>query len=290
MKPHTTFKALLAVVFWGASFVATKVALSEISPVAVVVLRFAIGLAVILAVLAWRHQVAAPRHDDVAWLALLGAIGITVHQMLQANGLVTTTATNSGWLVALIPIFTAVLARLVVREPFGTVKIAGLALATMGALVVIGRGSLSANLVRRATLGDLLMLASAVNWALFTALSKRMIGRYASALLIAHIMAFGWLFTLPLLAVGSNAARLLPSSAGGWLSVGFLGFFCSGLAYVFWYDALAEAEAAAVASFIYVEPIVTVVLAAALIGETITWPVVCGGATILCGVWMVNRR
>src|SRR5512144_1578727 len=112
MKPQTAIKALLAVIFWGASFVATKVALSEISPVAVVVLRFAIGLAVILAALAWRHQVAAPRHGDVAWLALLGAIGITAHQMLQANGLVTTTATNSGWLVVLIPIFTAVLARL----------------------------------------------------------------------------------------------------------------------------------------------------------------------------------
>ena len=169
-----------------------------------------------------------------------------------------------------------------------------------------------------ATAGDLLMLASAFNWALFTALSKRLIGRYGSAsdrsrsceprgdraaapnvrtgakagpaLLIAHIMAFGWLFTLPLLALGSNAARLLPITPAGWASMLFLGFFCSGFAYVFWYDALAETDAAAVASFIYIEPIVTAVLAAVLIREMITWPIVAGGLTILCGVWMVNRK
>ncbi len=289
MTARTIIKALLAVVFWGASFVATKVALAEISPVAVIVLRFGIGLAVIFGVLAWRHQVAAPRREDVAWLALLGAIGITVHQMLQANGLVTTTATNSGWLIALIPIFTALLARVVVREPFGIVKVAGLVVATAGALLVIGRGSLSTGLFANATIGDVLMLVSAFNWALFTALSKRMIGRYPPGLLIAHIMAFGWLFTLPLLAVGANARHVLPVSPGAWLSIAFLGVLCSGRAYVFWYDALAQTDAAAVASFIYLEPIVTVALAAALIGEAITWPVVAGGATILWGVAMVNR-
>jgi drug/metabolite transporter (DMT)-like permease len=69
----------------------------------------------------------------------------------------------------------------------------------------------------------------------------------------------------------------------------FLGIACSGLAYIFWYDALAEAGAAQVASFLYIEPIVTVVVATLLIGEAATWSTLAGGATILLGVWLVNR-
>jgi drug/metabolite transporter (DMT)-like permease len=289
MTVKTTIKALLSVLFWGASFVATKAALAEISPLAVIVLRFAIGLAVIVAVLARRRQLALPKSEDLGWLALLGAIGITFHQMLQANGLVTTTATNSAWIVALIPIFTAILARVLVGEPFGLLKTTGLGLATIGTLLVIGRGSLTPRLFRVATIGDGLVLVSAANWALFTALSKRLIGRYTPGVMIAYITAFGWLLMLPLLAWNGGWPRVLPFSAAGWASVLFLGVFCSGLAYVYWYDALAETDASALTAFIYLEPIVTLILAAALIGEAITWPVVLGGGTILCGVWLVNR-
>lgn len=289
MKPKTAIEAFLAVALWGASFVATKVALAEITPLAVVVMRFALGLVTIGIVLAIRRQLHLPRRSDVAWLALLGLNGITVHQLLQANGLVTTTATNSGWLVALIPIFTAVLAWLVVGEAFGTSKIAGLAVAAAGTLVIIGRGAISAQLLRNATTGDLLMLASAVNWALFTALSKRVMGRYPPGLLIAFIMAFGWLLMLPLTALQGGLATAWRMSPAAWTGVVFLGIFCSGLAYVFWYDALAETDAAALSSFIYLEPLVTVVLAALIIGEAITWPVVAGGGTIMLGVWLVNH-
>ena len=63
---------------------------------------------------------------------------------------------------------------------------------------------------------------------------------------------------------------MLGLSVEGWISIIFLGLACSGLAYVFWYDALLEAGASQVASFLYLEPIVTVVVAATRIGERVT--------------------
>jgi drug/metabolite transporter (DMT)-like permease len=290
MTLKTGIEAFLAVAFWGASFVATKIALAEVTPLTVVALRFALGLATIAVVLAFRHQVRAPEPRDLGWLVLLGLNGITVHQLLQANGLVTTTATNSAWIVALIPIFTAILARLVVHERFGPLKVLGLAMATLGTLVIVGRGAVFTGVFRNATPGDLLLLLSAVNWALFTALSKRVMEHYPPGLLIAFIMAFGWLMTLPLAAAEGEWQHAAGMSPSAWASIAFLGVFCSGLAYVFWYDALAETDASALASFIYIEPLVTSFLAATLIGEAITWPVVVGGSTILLGVWLVNRR
>jgi len=73
-------------------------------------------------------------------------------------------------------------------------------------------------------------------------------------------------------------------SLAGWSGVLFLGLSCSGVAYIFWYDALAVAGASQVAAFLYLEPIVTVIVAASLIGEAVTWATLVGGATILIGV------
>jgi len=64
---------------------------------------------------------------------------------------------------------------------------------------------------------------------------------------------------------------------------------CSGAAYIFWYDALNMAGASQVAAFLYIEPFVTLIVAARLIHEQITWAALVGGAIILLGVWLVNR-
>jgi len=289
MRPVTILKVLAAIALWGGSFVATKIALRELSPLAIIAARFGLGLAFLLALLAWRRQTRLADRGDLAWLALLGVIGVTVHQLLQSVGLLTTTATNSGWMIALIPVFTAVLARLMLGEPFGRHKVLGLAAASAGALVVAARGFDLRGLVANPAPGDGLMLLSAANMALFTTWSKRVIGRYPPAVTMTHVLAFGWLASLPLAAVDLGWQALPSLTAGGWWSLVFLGVGCSGVAYAFWYDALAETDASALASFQYIQPIVTLAVANRVLGEPVTPAVVAGGAAILAGVWLVNR-
>ncbi len=93
-------KALFAVVVWGASFVAAKIALQEIQPVTLIALRFGMGVVVILLLLQRAHAFQWLPARDILFLALLGLISITIHQALQANGLLFTSATNMAWLVA----------------------------------------------------------------------------------------------------------------------------------------------------------------------------------------------
>ena len=292
MKPRTAIKSFLAISFWGASFVATKVLVQQISPLAVIVLRFALGWSVLMLVCLKRRQIVWIKGRDLFGLALLGLNGITVHQLLQANGLVTTSATNSGWIVALTPIFAALLAWLLAHESFGARKVIGLCIASVGALLVISRGNLTgglSGLLRVATVGDALMLLSSPNWALFTVLSKKMMGKYPPALMMTYVMGLGWMMVLPLFAAQRGWTQIPGLSVEGWASVLFLGLACSGLAYVFWYDALQETGASQVASFLYLEPLVTVVVAATWIGERVTWATLIGGGVILLGVWLVNR-
>ena len=105
-----------------------------------------------------------------------------------------------------------------------------------------------------------------------------------------YVMAAGWLFSTVTLVSGPGLASLTRLTLTGWLAVGFLGVFASGLAYIFWYDALQAMPASQLGAFLYLEPLVTLIVAAALLQEVIGWASLAGGGIILLGVWLVNRQ
>lgn len=285
-------EAAFAVLFWGASFIATKIALRDISPITLVWLRFAIGVSVLGAAVLLRKQI--PRFDlkTLGYLAMLGFLGITFHQLLQSNGLVTSQATTSAWIVASSPVFIAILGWLLLRESLGWTRVAGIAHAGFGVLLVVTDGNLeSLSLGTFGRPGDILILISAVNWAVFSILSRRELERYAATPMMFVVMGSGWLFTwLPFLFTGPGLIEIVRLTANGWSAVGFLGIFCTGLAYIFWYDALKQIPASQVGAFLYLEPLVTVVVAAIVLQERFLFATAIGGAIILVGVWLVNRR
>ncbi len=283
-------KALAAALFWGVSFVATKSALRELHPLTIIVLRFGMGVLILFLAVWQAHLLKPVGRRDLLLLAILGAIGVALHQGLQVTGLELTSASSMAWLVALNPVFTASLAWMFLSEVFGPFKVLGLAIAFVGAIVVVTKGTLSPDTLHLpSTTGDLLALASALNWAVFSVASKPLLKRLPPKLTMAYVMLIGWLMVLPFWGAGQGWSEIGHLSATGWVAIGFLGVFCSGLAYIFWYDALAEIDASQVAAFIYIEPLVTVVVAAIVLSEAFTFATFLGGLTILVGVYLVNR-
>jgi len=282
--------ALIAVTFWGISFVATKAALREVPPVTLVTVRFALGVLFLLAVLAFRRIPLLPSREDWPFLAMMGFVGVFVHQMLQAYGLRLTTAVNTGWLIGLIPIWSALLAVFLLREKFGLTKLSGLLLGFAGAALVVTRGFISPDVLGLpSTRGDLLILASTVNWAVYTILGHATIRKLGATRATAGAMLFGWLMLLPLFIARSGWREIPDLSAAGWGAILFLGIGCSGLGYLFWYGALEKIEASRVAAFLYIEPLVTLVAAVILLGERVTPTVVIGGLLVLAGVLLMQR-
>lgn len=214
---------ILTVVLWGASFVALKVLLQELGPAALTAVRFAIGIAVLAAVSAARRQLQLPRARDLPMLALLGFLGITLHQWLQATGLQTASATVTSWIVATIPVFVALLGWLVLRERLGWWRVAGITLAAVGVTVVVSDGDLPGLLAgTTGAPGNILIAVSAVNWAVFTILSKRFMERPGSprpVTMMLCVMGFGWAFSLAWLGVAGGGQAILHLSSGGWLSL-----------------------------------------------------------------------
>jgi drug/metabolite transporter (DMT)-like permease len=283
-------KALFSVTVWGASFVATKVALVEAAPITVVWLRFAIGVVILGLAVKLRGQFSLPQGKDWGYFALLGFLGITFHQWLQSTGLVTAQATTTGWIVASTPIFMALLGFIVLKESLRWEQVLGIVLATFGVLLVVTKGNLSALARGRfGTPGDILILISAVNWAVFSALSRSGLKRLPATHMMFYIMTFGWLFSSVLFFATPNLKPISHISWNSWLALVFLGVFCSGIAYIFWYDALQALPVAQTGAFLYIEPIVTVIVAAIILSERLLFATLLGGIIILIGVWLVNR-
>ena len=283
-------KATFAVTVWGASFIATKVALRDVSPVTVVWLRFGIGVLILGAAVAVRRQFALLSAGQQATFALLGFLGVTFHQWLQSTGLVTSQASTTGWIVASTPIFIVLLGWLLLKERLTMANGMGIFLAAAGVLLVVSEGNLALLASGRLSApGDVLILLSAPNWAIFSVLSRRGLRNHPAARMMLYVMAYGWLFSSLLFFARSNLAEIGQLSAPGWLGIAFLGIFCSGLAYIFWYDALQEIPAAQVGAFLYLEPLVAVLVAALVLQEAFYWASLLGGAAILSGVWLANR-
>lgn len=289
-------EAGFAATVWGASFIATKVALQDVSPVTIVWLRFAMGVMVLGLAVTLRKQFALPKRSEWGYFALLGFLGITFHQWLQSNALKTSQAGTTAWIVATTPVFMALLGWLVLKERLAGIKVAGILLAFFGVLLVVSDGCLDCAQQALLTFGkfgapgDKLILLSSVNWAVFSALSRRGLKKYSASLMIFLVMTFGWLFTSLLFFFGGNYVEIPQLSVKGWLGVLFLGIFCSGLAYIAWYDALQAISTAGTGVFLYIEPLIAMVVAFFVLGEPFTVASLAGGGIILLGVWMVNRE
>ena len=213
-------EALFAVVVWGASFIATKIAVGQISPTSVVWLRFAMGIPILLFAVIMRKQFAFPKGNEWWYFALLGFLGITFHQWLQSNGLQTAQATTTAWIVSTSPAFIAILGWLVLKEKLNLVQSLGIVLAMFGVLVVVSKGDLSTLAVGKfGTYGDFLILISAVNWAVFSILSRRGLMNHPSTMMTFWVMTIGWLITSVAFFANKNYIEFPQLDLRGWMAM-----------------------------------------------------------------------
>ena len=290
MNIKAILKALFAVTVWGASFVATKVSLQYAAPTTIVWLRFSMGVVILGMAVALKKQFALPKGKDWGYFALLGFLGITFHQWLQSTGLQSAQATTTAWIVATTPVFMALLGLFILRENLALYQVAGIFLATFGVLLVVTKGDLGALTAGKfGTTGDFLVLISALNWAVFSTLSRSGLQKHPATCMMFFVMSFGWLFTSILFFTSSGLRQIPTIPWDGWIAILFLGILCSGIAYIFWYDALKDLPVAQTGAFLYLEPFVTLIVASIVIGEAILFVSIIGGITILIGVWLVNR-
>ena len=288
-----SWSALLAIIFWGFSFIATKVALREVHPFTLVTLRFGIGGLLLLLVQLQKDGRFLSAFTIKDWVSIifLAIVGISGHTLLQAYGLLYTSAINTGWIVAIMPIFITIAAHLFLGEAITARKMIGILIGLLGVFLVISKGMFSISIFRfGSTFGDFFILISAITWTAFTVGGRGFLSRFSPLAAITPIMIVGCLITLPFTWLKWEWDILFRLSLTGWTGILFLGVFCSGLAYLFWYSALAKKDSSIIGVYLYLEPLITLIGASVLLNEEIRWITLAGGGMILGGVYMATRK
>lgn len=283
-----TAAALGAVFIWGLTFVPSKIALAEMGPFALAALRFCVALAILLPTLS-RSRLSSDELRQLPWrtLATLGFTGVALYFGFQNLGLARTSATEAGLISGSVPAVTAALSALVLRERLPIPRILGIAGSMAGVAVMIlgsspsGGGSLA---------GDLLMLVSAVAWAIYTLTNKEIGGKVPDGFLLVSTIAFGALFLAPAAVFEVATAGFGPISLDGWLSVLFLGLGGSAAAFFCWNAALRRLDASEAPTYINLVPLVTVLSAALMLGERLAPSRLLGGALVIAGVYLAGRE
>jgi drug/metabolite transporter (DMT)-like permease len=284
----TNILLALTVVFWGLSFIATKMALDYLTPIQIIALRLILGTPVLyMAALAKKSKMRFRNKDFFAITA--ASITLGIHFLIQAVGLKYTSATNTAWLIASIPVFIAVMSALFLKEKLSPLQISGIAVAAVGIFLLISKGRLNALLSLTAA-GDWIILSSAITWGIYTILTKRLSGVHNPLPLSVGVLILPTLLLNLYAAATTPITTLLALPLKIVAAIIFLGIFCLGLAHWFWLEGLSRKTAAEVGAFIYLEPIITTIAAVPLLNEKLTIFSAIGAVLIIAGVYLAQTR
>ena len=278
---------LFCVIVWGWTFVATKICLAYLDPFELVGLRFLIGLPILFLVIKGKKFEMTFSRNEYRALAI-GSLIIGLHFVLQAVALNYTSATNTGWIIAVGPLAVAGLSYLILHEKIGSQEIAGIVIATLGIVFLISKGELTTIGWLR-SVGDWLILASAHTWALYT-IATRNVSRSRNPLVVTMfvflpITACGLVYILAVKDVVHYAS--LPVEPI--VALVFLGVLGT-LAQWFWQIGVAKLGAAKAGIVLYLEPVATTMLAVPLLHESFTAFTAVGGVMVMTGVWWAQRK
>jgi len=279
---------LLAILFWGTSFVATKTVLLEIKPVTIIILRLILASILLTIIALSTKRSFLVNLKSHGWIFILALIA-TFHLWIQVTGLQYTTASNTGWIIGTAPIFMAVLGLIFYKEKVTILQLAGILIAMFGLLLLIGKGNiLNIDLIENK--GDLLVLGSAFTWGVYSMVNKKISLSYSPLMTILYLFLMMAIIIIPFNLNSETFNSVINLSLIGWISILFLGLFCSGIAYVIWAQALRDMESAKVGAFLYFEPFVTVLASWFFLNEEITLIMILSGLLITAGVFIVNKE
>lgn len=278
---------LLVAAIWGANITISRLTFAAIPPLAFIAIRFSLAtlLLIGLTYAVERSLMIAP---ELRWRAVwLGLVGNTGYQLLFMVGLSMTTAANTALLVATAPIWVVLISTFGGSERLSAMTWLGVILSFVGvALVVATRGAaLSAATLR----GDLLVLGSALCWAIYTIGARPLLARVSALRATTWTMITGTpaLFIIGIPAMAALSWRELP--IGAWGGILYSALLSVVLAYWIWYGSIQRVGAARTGVYANLVPLFGVGFAWAFGAELIAPMQIIGAIAILGGVWLARR-
>ena len=242
------------------------------------------GAAIILNLIA-RNEPALSAEDSrrVTGFAILGVV---INQSFFLGGLALTTVQVAAILITTIPVFALAAAIVAKQETASAARIAGIALAGAGALLVVGGESFHGTW--KSFAGAMMLMINCLSYALYLVVSKPHMARLSARRVVARMFAVGTVILLPIAAWPMARQEWTQVSPRGWLALALVIAGPTVGAYLLQAWALRYADSSLVAAYTYLQPVMATLLGVAFLGETIRGIVIVAAVMIFAGVWLAT--
>ena len=277
--------ALLSVLVWGATYVASDYLLQYYTAMQLLMLRFILGYLVLLAIKP-RFLPITSVGQELSILAI-ALSGVLLYYVLENKAIQYGGATNVSILISTVPMWTLLLLCATSKNTMGFRHLFGFLAAIGGVVLVVYNGAaidLSMN-----TAAVLYSIGACVCWSIYSMLIDKH-ENTDSILLTKRMLGYSLLFILPLTLIFDGMPPLAPlATLPGIGSIGLLGIFGSGLCYVSWKKAIAQAGVVNATNYIYLIPFITMAVAIAFGWEQVSVMGLIGSVLIVAGIILSGK-
>ncbi|SOB99601.1 drug/metabolite transporter (DMT)-like permease [Ureibacillus xyleni] len=285
MNSKALLLGLFTVVIWGSTFAANSVSLQGgYSAGHLILFRFLIASAIfVMIAFIPSMKIRIPEKQDFWKIMLLGWVGISGYHICATNGQLTISAGTAGMLIGSGPIFTTILAIIILKERLGKVGWIGLGFGFIGIiLIALGSGDTSLGIAP----GVFLTILAAIATSIFFVYQKPFFKKYSAIELTAYCT---WAGTIPFLLFAPGFFTTIQTATlEANLTSIYIGIFPTAIAYFTWAIALSLANASSVSSILYLEPVIAIIVAWIWLGELPSSLTLIGGLVAISGVLVVN--
>jgi drug/metabolite transporter (DMT)-like permease len=287
MKPANRSYLYLAlcIFFWASIPVASKQILTEMNNFQMLFWSTLFSALVMGAVVMAQGKAAVMRRTPrraYAWMVLLGFLGAYLYYVLLYAAIDLTVGAQGFILAYTWPILVSLLAVILLGERFTLLKGLSVLISFGGVAVIVTQGDLS-QMAFTSLVGDLLALAGAFVFALFSVLGKGRGGDQTVSAFVYFLAALVCVaVTAPLVGVPWPSAQIWP-----WLI--YNGVLVNGITYVWWFKALAHGETFVIANALYLTPALSLLFVFLFLSEPVLPSHLVGLTIILAGIWLGQR-
>lgn len=279
----------LTLLFWSSAFVAIRAALTSFDPGSLALMRYLIATLVLtlywIASHAWNRGYRwLPARQDLLRFVLFGLLGVTTYNLGLNFGERTVTAGTASFIVGQIPIFTTLMAALILRERIRRRAALGIGIGFIGTVLLLFADRTGF----RFNIGTVYVVTAVTSESLYFVLQKPVLARYRPIEMSVFTTWTGTLFMLPF--AGGLPAELGAAHASALLPVIYLGIFPAAIAYLLWSYCLSQMTVFKTSTSLYSLPFLTIVIGLVWLGERPSALAVLGGVGALVGAIVVNTQ
>jgi len=288
MAKRDFFLMALVNLLWAGSYAASKIAMRHVTPTELVILRYLVALAVLAPLTLRQRFEDGFSLKDLGLLMLLGGVTFALSPWLQATGIFLSRVVDASLIIALEPVATAFLARIVLKEHLSRQQQLGFLGALAGFCILSGLNPARlASLASSGVIGNLLIALSLCGEVTYGVVSKVLLRRHSPLTVFTAGLAFGVTMLFALAGSRFHPGHLLTLDRASLAALLFLGLGCSAFCYTVYNIVLARAQVSEVTLTIYLQPVFGVVIGLVGLGEPLHLRTLAGGAIILLSVGLV---